>query len=279
MKRPLVKETQPDFFDGDVLRWCEFAGLTVGEISYPAGCERPRHRHERACFHFLLQGGYAERQGKQSAQCNTFSLSFQPRGFEHSYRGATETASRTLTIELGEKWLTRLQDHSVLLDEPANSAGGLTLSLMTRLYSEFCSMQSGSLLAIEALALEIAVETSRRKKIAAERQPPVWLQKVSDLLNDRFAESLSLTNIAVAVDVHPVHLARTFRQFHHCTVGEYLRRVRIEFACRKMLQSDSTLVEIALAAGFSDQSQFCHTFKRAIGMTPAEFRSAIRSRR
>jgi AraC family transcriptional regulator len=140
-------------------------------------------------------------------------------------------------------------------------------------------MQSGSLLAIEALALEIAVETSRRKKIAAERQPPVWLQKVSDLLNDRFAESLSLTNIAAAVDVHPVHLARTFRQFHNCTVGEYLRRVRIEFACRKMLQSDSTLVEIALAAGFSDQSQFCHTFKRAIGMTPAEFRSAIRSRR
>lgn len=278
MKRPLVKEDQPDFFDGDVLRWCEFAGLTVGEISYPAGCERPKHRHERACFHFLLQGGYAERQEKRFAQCNTFSLSFQPCGFEHSYRGATETASRALSIELGEKWLARLQEHSVFLEEPANSAGGLALSLMTRLYSEFCSMQSGSLLAIEALALEIAVETSRRKQIASERKPPVWLQKVTDLLNDQFAESLSLSHVAAAGGVHPVHLARTFRQFHHCTVGEYLRRIRIEFACRKMIQSDSTLVEIAVAAGFSDQSQFCHTFKRAIGMTPAEFRSAMRHR-
>jgi AraC family transcriptional regulator len=276
MKSTLPKEAQPDFFDGEVLRWGEFAGLTVGEICYPAGCERPKHRHERACFHFLLQGGYAERQGTQSTLCKTLSLSFQPRGFEHSYQAAYKTVSRSFTIELDENWLARLQEHSVMLDHPANYASGVALSLMPRLYSEFRSMQSGSLLAIEALALEIAVETSRRKKITSERTPPVWLQKVSDLLNDQFAESLSLSHIAAEVGVHPVHLARTFRQFHRCTVGEYLRRIRIEFACRQMLQFDSTLVEIALAAGFSDQSQFCHTFKRTIGMTPAEFRAAIR---
>jgi AraC family transcriptional regulator len=278
MKSTLVKEAQPDFFDGEVLRWCEFSGLTVGEIRYPAGCERPKHRHERACFHFLLQGGFAERRGTQAIHCNPFSLSFQPRGFEHSYRAATETVSHGFTIELSENWLARLQEHSVMLDVPVNSVGGFALSLMTRLYSEFCSMQSGSLLAIEALALEIAVETSRRNKIAAERSPPAWLKKVSDLLNDQFAESLSLSHIAAEVGVHPVHLARTFRQFHHCTVGEYLRRIRVEFACGKVIHSDSTLVEIALAAGFSDQSQFCHTFKRTVGMTPTEFRSAIRPR-
>jgi AraC family transcriptional regulator len=149
---------------------------------------------------------------------------------------------------------------------------------MTRLYGEFRSLQSGSSLVIEALATEIAVEASRRKTVSQERRPPLWLQKVTDLLNDRFAESPSLTQMAASVGVHPVHLARTFRQFHHCTVGEYVRRLRIEFACRRITESSSTLVEIALAAGFSDQSQFCHAFKRAIGMTPAQFRSEIRPR-
>jgi AraC family transcriptional regulator len=277
-KSCLNREGQPDFFDGDVLRWCEFAGLTVGEIHYPAGWERPKHRHERACFHFLLQGGCTERHGTESSESKTFSLSFQPRGFEHSYRGTTESVSRVFTIELGENWLARLQEHSVVIDHPINFQGGVTLWLMTRLYNEFRSMQSDSGLLSEALTLEIAVETSRRKRIASERKPPVWLHRVTDLLNDRFTEPLSLSQIAASVDVHPVHLARTFRQFHHCTVGEYLRRVRIEFACRKVAESNSRLVEIALAAGFSDQSQFCHTFKRTIGMTPAEFRSAIRGR-
>jgi len=278
MTTTLADRTRPEFFDGDVLRWNEVAGLTIGEISYPAGFKRSKHAHQRACFHFMLEGGYVESRGSNSIECDTLSLSFQPRGLEHAYRDATKTGSRALTIELEEEWMARLREHSVVIDHPINFHGGVALWLATRLYNEFRAMQSDSGLAIEALALEIAVETSRRKKIASERQPPVWLQKVSNLLNDRFAESLSLSNVAASVDVHPVHLARTFRQFHHCTVGEYLRRVRIEFACRKVIESNSTLVEIALAAGFSDQSHFCHTFKRAIGMTPAEFRSAIRAR-
>ena len=278
MKSPQVTETQPEFFDGEVLRWSELAGLTLGEIRYPAGCERSKHRHERACFHFLLQGGYAERRERESTECHTHSLSFQPSDYEHSYRALTETESLSFTIELDENWMARLQEHSIMLDGPTNSNGGLAPWLMTRLYGEFCSMQSGSLLAIEALALEVAVETSRRKQMTAERRPPLWLRQVTDMLHDRFAETLSLSHIAAAVDVHPVHLARTFRQFQRCTVGEYLRRIRIEFACRQVTQSDSTLVEIALAAGFSDQSQFCHTFKRATGMTPTEFRSAVRCR-
>ena len=278
MTTTLASRTRPEFFDGDVLRWNEVAGLTIGEICYTAGAQRSKHEHQRACFHFLLQGGYVESRGSKSIECDTLSLSFQPGGFEHAYRGLTNTGSRSLTIELEESWTARLREHSVILNSPINFHSGIVVWLMTRLYNEFRSMQSGSSLAIEALALEIAVETSRRKMIAPEQKPPVWLQKVRDLLNDRFTESLSLSQIATSAGVHPVHLARTFRQFHHCTVGEYLRRIRIEFACRQVIQSDSTLVEIALAAGFSDQSQFCHTFKRAIGMTPTEFRSAIRPR-
>ena len=273
-----VSGQRPEFFDGDVVRWNEIAGLAIGEIRYPAGCERPKHVHERACFHFLLEGGYADSQGRQATECKTLSLSFQPRGFEHSYRGARDTASRAFTIELGDTWLARLREHSILLDSPINFHDGTALWLMSRLYNEFRSLESGSSLMIEALALEIAVETSRRQRISSERTPPPWLRQATDLLNDRLAESLSLAEVAASVGVHPVHLARTFRQFHHCTVGEYLRRIRIEFACRQVIQSDSTLVEIALAAGFSDQSQFCRTFKRAIGMTPAGFRSAVRPR-
>jgi AraC family transcriptional regulator len=181
-------------------------------------------------------------------------------------------------MEVEPHWLALLADHSVKLDRVCNYSDGLLLWLITRLYDEFCVMGPASELVIEGLALEIAVEVSRRPRIALERKPPLWLEQVAEMLNERFADSLTLREIARTVGIHPVHLARTFRQHYQCTVGDYVRKLRIEFACRQVLNSSMSLPEIALAAGFSDQSQFSRTFKRAMGITPASFRSATRPR-
>ncbi len=93
-------------------------------------------------------------------------------------------------------------------------------------------------------------------------------------MHDRFQESISLAAVAELADVHPVSLARAFRRTYHCTVGDYVRRLRIELACQKLTGSDASLVEIALSAGFSEQSHFSRTFKRLTGLTPSEYRSS-----
>jgi AraC family transcriptional regulator len=81
--------------------------------------------------------------------------------------------------------------------------------------------------------------------------------------------------IADLVGVHPVHLASTFRQHYRCTIGEYVRHLRIEFACRMISSSEASLADIALAAGFFDQSHFSKAFKQLTGMTPSQFRTSI----
>ena len=48
-----------------------------------------------------------------------------------------------------------------------------------------------------------------------------------------------------AANAHPVHVAQTFRRFHQCTIGEYLRRVRIEYACRELAHTETPLSDIA----------------------------------
>ena len=100
------------------------------------------------------------------------------------------------------------------------------------------------------------------------------MQKARDFVHDRFQESISLADVADFAEVHPVSLARAFRRTYHCTVGDYVRKLRIEFACQKLTGSDASLVEIALSAGFSEQSHFSRTFKRLIGLTPSEYRSS-----
>jgi len=121
-------------------------------------------------------------------------------------------------------------------------------------------------------------EVSRRQVRVSDHKPPRWLAQALELLREQFSEHLTIAYLARSVGVHPVHLAREFRKFYRCTIGEYIRQLRIEYACRKLSISDASLAAIASGAGFSDQSHFSRTFKRLVDMTPAQYRAAFSKR-
>ena len=78
--------------------------------------------------------------------------------------------------------------------------------------------------------------------------------------------------------MHPVHLAQTFRKFYRCTIGDYVRSLRIEFACRQLAATNMPLSQIALLAGFADQSHFTRTFKETLGVPPSRYRELASGR-
>ena len=59
--------------------------------------------------------------------------------------------------------------------------------------------------------------------------------------------------------------------------GDYVRRLRVEYASRLLLSGDTPIGVIAHSAGFADQSHFSKTFRRLAGQTPAGFRAASHS--
>ncbi|MCI0337429.1 MAG: AraC family transcriptional regulator, partial [Acidobacteria bacterium] len=123
---------------------------------------------------------------------------------------------------------------------------------------------------------EMLGETVRRCSTNGTHNPPRWLQQARDLLHGRFSENLTLAEVASAVGVHPVHLAQVFHKNYRCTVGDYMRRLRIEYACHELATSGKPIVDIALAAGFCDQSHFTRTFKRSTGVAPSQYRESLR---
>src|SRR5262249_39702212 len=155
------------------------------------------------------------------------------------------------------------------LRDPTDARGGPPALLAVRLYGEFRLMDAVSPLAIEGLVLEILAELVR---LAAPPRLSPWLGRARDLLHDRFQENLGLAEIADAVGVHPVYLASTFRRHFGQTIGDYHRQLRVEFACNQLATGRAPLAEIALAAGFADQSHFARVFKRYLGMTPGTYR-------
>jgi AraC family transcriptional regulator len=166
----------------------------------------------------------------------------------------------------------------MLLNNSTDFHGGALAALLIRMYNEFHCMDDVSGLAIEGLSLEVVAEASRRRINALECKPPRWLEHAKEFLHQRFSESLTLNLIAEQVGVHPVHLAREFRKHYRLTVGEYIRHRRVRYACQLLSISDTPLVDIAVEAGFSQQSHFSKTFKQITGMTPTEYRASSRLR-
>ena len=187
-------------------------------------------------------------------------------------------AGRSFMIELGANWIARLPDRWRVLDGSVDFESGWALALATRLYAEFRNPDELIALSVEGLVLELLAETARRERGAVLEKAPKWLHEATALLHDRFADSPSLDEVAAAVGVQPSHLVRVFRQNQHCTPGDYVRRLRLEYACRELAASDTPLVTIALAAGFADQTHFCACFKRHIGTSPGAYRKRFRPR-
>lgn len=141
--------------------------------------------------------------------------------------------------------------------------------LFLRMYYKFREMDDESLKKLEQALLEDGSVTK------SDHRFPQWLERVRNILEQRFAEPFKLSEIAAEAGVHPVHLAREFRKHYGSSVGEYLRRVRIEYACRELLGSNAAVTNIAFAAGFADQSHFSRTFKRLCGTTPGKYRASL----
>ncbi len=109
-----------------------------------------------------------------------------------------------------------------------------------------------------------------------EQRPPFWLQRATAMIHEEFRRPLSVRGIAQEVGIHPVHLSRVFRRFHRASIGDTLRRVRVQFACDRLCEPGVQLADLALSAGFCDQSQLTHSFKRVVGTTPGRYREWAR---
>jgi len=200
-------------------------------------------------------------------------LIYHPAGELHAQR--FDTAVQLFRIEVNRAQLEDRGQTALCLERPADSRCGLANGLARKLYQEFCAPDAVSHLAIEGLALELIAANARlsHRRDHNLRHPPLWLRQAHELIKSRFAEPLTLSEMARVIGVHPVTLAREFRRYYHSTIGETVRRERIEFACREILKPDAKLTDVAISAGFYDQSHFAKTFKQIIGVTPGQYRA------
>ena len=142
----------------------------------------------------------------------------------------------------------------------------------------------GGRLAAESLANVLAVHLIRH--VLAPRRPARGrdgalprgrLRAVVECIEEHLDAGTTLEQMAAVARLSPYHFARQFKPATGLPPHQYVIARRVDRA-QQLLQPDGDLclAEIAARAGFSDQSQFSHLFKRVVGVTPRQFRKFAR---
>jgi AraC family transcriptional regulator len=117
---------------------------------------------------------------------------------------------------------------------------------------------------------------SGRNAVVGRRSAAEMLaHSACELLGRRYAESLTLTQMADALDTSPFHLCRLFRRATGLTLHEYRNQLRLRSTLDALENPLTDLSQLALAAGYSSHSHFTASFRRAFGVTPSTARKRI----
>jgi AraC family transcriptional regulator len=150
--------------------------------------------------------------------------------------------------------------------------------------AELISGGAGGPLAAESLANVLAVHLIRHCLAPRRPQrghdgvlPRGRLRAVAEYIEGHLDAAPTLGQMAAVARLSPYHFARQFKAATGLPPHQYVIRRRVERA-KHLLQAETSLslAEVAAHAGFSDQSQLCHHFKRLVGVTPGWFRTPAR---
>ena len=255
------------------LRVSNFGCFELRDIRYSAGFIAPEHTHAECCFQIVLQGSFAERSADRADAYPAGSLIFRPEGFFHE-NPSFETPTRNLCVRLDNaefpSHFSALAERRkiVLVRSPEVFAIG------QRICKEMRNLDDLTPLLVEAACIEALGLLTREARQPVECGSSNLVSKAEALMQARLYSSLQLQDIAQELSVTRYVLADAFQAQRGCSLGAYVRDLRLQAARRLLEETNRSIGDIAYETGFADQSHLTRCFRRHFGITPARFRSA-----
>jgi AraC family transcriptional regulator len=231
------------------------------------------HYHENAFLALILQGKSIEGDKKETYNCSAGHLLFHGGGEPH-YNVKIEGDTQFFHIEFENNCFDDFAFDLNALQGIFNIENPDIKFLLYKVFRETKICDWFTLASIQMTLFEIFGQILRVKR-AEQNARPFWVKKLKGILHDSYAEKLSLLNLSKELNIHPVHLSRDFRKHFHCTLGEYVRKVRVEKSLSFMPDKNRSLTEISFECGFADQSHFLRCFKQIIGINPSAYRKLL----
>jgi AraC-like DNA-binding protein len=151
----------------------------------------------------------------------------------------------------------------------AQSSGPERLGQLLHLLALLAAAPAGDVTPLSSRAFALPTASVHQQAIGAAVRH--LLANFRDII--RLAEVLRLTGMSKPT------FSRQFKQHSGKTFSEFVNQVRLQAACRELAETDDSVLEIALACGFTQISFFNRLFRRVYRCSPTRYRAQARRNR
>ncbi len=122
-------------------------------------------------------------------------------------------------------------------------------------------------------------KTSRTHKNSVSRHAQFYVSQMLEFIAAHYDQALTVNAVAEHVKLNPNYAMGVFQRVMQQTMKQYITAMRINHVRALLSDTDKTILDIALTAGFRSSSRFYSTFTRYVGMPPQQYRKLSQQRR
>lgn len=150
-----------------------------------------------------------------------------------------------------------------LLHELIRGGGAEQLASLLRVLARLTRAAESERRPISARSFALSANSEHQEAIA----------KAVRYLSANFREEIRLEALLPLTGMSRPTLARQFKKHSGRTYSQFLNRLRLQAACRELEESQRSVLDIALASGFTQVSFFNRIFRRLICCSPSAYRA------
>jgi len=250
-----------------------------------------RHWHEHLQFYYFVSGEAVLECGHNRFCVKTGSITVINSTELHYLEGLSDDLSfYVIRIDptflfsnqvdlLQTKYLAPLTQNLISFQNLIENDAQVT-NCVIRMIQEYFSRQTGFELAVKSSVYQLIVLLLRgyvakiltKEEFEEKARILRRFDSVFQIIQENFAEKISLKELAESVNISACHFCRTFKQMTGKTTTDYTNGVRLEKAVALLEQTNLNITEIAIRCGFDSVNYFSRLFKKYYHISPKKFR-------
>lgn len=242
----------------------------------------PRHWHNSLEINYLLVG---KMKSFVNGITNCFSdndIGLINSGDVHSFDSVNEGKSAGITILIPEEFLRENYENidNIIFDLDNEFAKERLKEIVKNIASTYtCKDNEFKSLKIKSYLYEMIyilfTYCKRDKKNNHSVNSNKYLDRIRNItsyIKENYKEDITLEEVARTYGLSKEHLSRNFKAYVGTTFTKYLESIRVYNAHRDLMNTDYSIIEIALENGFPNVKSFINSFKKTYGHTPNKYR-------
>ena len=106
-------------------------------------------------------------------------------------------------------------------------------------------------------------------------KPKQSASAIADYIEEHLCERMTVESVARGTHMSPSGIYKSLREGFDCTLGEYIRSLRINRSLELLSDDSLSIEQVAESVGFTDPAYYSRTFKAVYGISPMKYRKGL----